>query len=105
MKRQRKWKSREEIEKAIDASHRKIVKFKKAAQTALDAEELFKGCDAQSCRLAREEADKYLGRISRLERTRLPKLQRLLSDFLTIPLGEKNGVAGLNETAVVLINK
>jgi hypothetical protein len=105
MKRQKKWKSREEIEKAIDAAHRKITRFKKVAQTAIDAEELFRGCDVNSARLAQEEADKYLGKISRLERTRLPKLQRLLSDFLTIQLGEKNGVEGLNETAVVLINK
>jgi hypothetical protein len=105
MKRQKKWKSREEIEKAIDAAYRKIARFKKVAQTAIDAEELFRGCDLVSERKAKEEADKYLGKISRLERTRLPKLQRLLSDFLTIPLGEKNGVEGLSETAVVLINK
>jgi len=43
MKRQKKWSSKEEIEKAIDAAYRKILRDKKAAQAALDAEELFKG--------------------------------------------------------------
>jgi len=110
MKRQRKWKSREEIEKAIDAAHRKIIRFKKVAQAALDAEELLLSkegaeLDVAALRLARSEADKYLGRISRIETTRLPKLQRLLAEFLTIPLGEKAGVAGLSENQVVLQNK
>jgi len=95
-KRQRHWGSAAEIEKAIDASLRKRDKLRAQAQCALDAESLFEGCDEVSYRKAGEEADKLLGKIKRLENTRLKKLQNLLAAFNTQPLSEANGVEGLN---------
>lgn len=104
-KRQKKWNSEAEILKAIDSAHRKLERMRKAAQLQLDCEELYRGCDATESRNAKEMADQLLGKIKRLQETRLPKLGQLLSEFRTIPLGEINGVEGLKENQVVLQNK
>lgn len=101
-KRQHHWLSSAEIEKAIDRAYRKRDKLRVQAQTMLDMEELLKGCDEVASKNAACEADKLLGKISRLENTRLKKLQRLLAEFRTIPLGAANGVEGLKEESVVL---
>lgn len=105
MKRQHKYQSESEILKKIDAAHRKLKKLSMAAQAHLDMEELTRGADLKECREHKEEADALLGKIKRLRETRLPKLQNLLAEFRTIPLGEVGNVAGLNEQQVVLRSK
>jgi hypothetical protein len=102
VKKQRHWKSAAEIEKAIDSSFRKRDKLRMCAQTHLDMEALFKDVDSVIANAAAEQADILLGKINRLENTRLKKLQRLLAEFKTVPLGAANGVEGLKEESVVL---
>jgi len=97
-KKQRHWKSAAEIEKAIDKAYIKRDKLKAIAQTHYDAYELFRGCDDVAASRAAEEGDRIMDRVKRLENTRL----NLLAAFNTQPLGEANGVEGLNCRDVVL---
>jgi len=104
-KRQHKFQSEAELLKAIDRAHRKIDKLLSLAQIEPDSEALARGCDTTACRLAREQADLLLGKIKRLRETRLVKLGNALAAIRTIPIGEDNGISGLNETQVVLESK
>jgi hypothetical protein len=97
------YKSRDKIIRAIDVANKRREKLKVKAQEALDEEELLRGTDAVAeHRKAKELADKHLRAVKRLEDRRLPKLQRVLAEFDTIPLGEAANVEGLTETGVAL---
>lgn len=97
-KRQKIYRSREQILKDIDAAHRKIKRLEIRAQTEINAE---KECLRQENNQYvghRHEADRLLGKISRLRNTRLKKLGATLAEFDTTPLQ----VEGLNVEQSVL---
>lgn len=95
-------KSREQILRKIDLANARIKKLKTLAQDALDSEQLFLGSDVNETRKFREEADKHFRAIKRLEKVRLAKLGRALAEFDTVPLGENQLVAGLDDSRVTL---
>lgn len=85
--------------KDIEKAHKKILKFKREAQTCLDAEEMLAGSDnVNTLREVREQADDLLGKVRRLENTRLVKLGKTLAMFDTMPIP----VEGLNQPDVIL---
>ena len=107
MKRQKKYTSEEMILRDIDKAKKKQEKLRFTASTLDSSAEFYRTLDtdegAVDYKKTKSEADILFKKASRLE-TRLSKLKRVLSDFRTIPLGEKAGVSGLSESQAVLQN-
>ena len=99
MKRQKKYTTREQIIKDIDASIRKRDKLMSKAQAADEAAEFFRVSENDSeYRKFKEESDSMLAKAGRITNTRLKRLGRTLAMFDTEPLS----ACGLDDKQVTL---
>lgn len=105
MKRQKKYTTEAMILKDIDRAKKNQEKIRIKAASVDSAAEFYRTLDTDEGRVdyrkTKDEADRLFKKASRVE-ARLIKLGRVLSEFRTIPLGEKSGIAGLNENQSVL---
>jgi NAD-dependent DNA ligase len=87
-KRQKHYTTREMIVKDIDAAHRRITRLLKSAEVADAQADLFRDSEeAHQIEQLRDHAQSCRAKVKRLEKTRLPKLQRVLVAFETKALG------------------
>jgi hypothetical protein len=107
MKRQKKYTSEEMILKDIDRAKKKQLALRIKSDALDSAAEFYRTLDTDESRVDykknRNEAIFLFNKAARLE-TRLIKLGRVLSEFRTIPLGERLNVAGLTDNRAVLQN-
>jgi len=87
-KKQKHYTDRQMIIKDIDAAHRRITRLLKSAEVADAQADLFRDSEeAHQIEQLRDHAESCRAKVKRLEKTRLPKSQRVLAAFDSKPLG------------------
>lgn len=93
----KRYQTREQILRDINAAHRKIKRLEKKAESELALEKTFKDSGTFGPGTKhRDLANKFLGQIKRLKETRLVRLGKTLAMFDTEPM------PGVTDRSVVL---